>query len=510
MEARFNLTRSIIEDVGRILANGLGKPTEPVSDIIAEESATDVVDIDEKLMGDQKKIDKNKNGKIDSEDFEKLRKEESEPIAELANSTLKSYIKKSRKSSEKAETKLDREEDKAMSTDGIKYPEKQRRHQDAANAAADVYIKRQKGLKTAKAKAGVKDHRPSWMGEEADTIDELTKSTLGSYIKKSSRSAVSHAATAQYSDDTDADSTGDNKKVMKRLSGISRASTKLTKEEVSDIDEGRGKKGQARHQKMDDEWEDDAAKKGKKKFAPVKSTKKAAWDESYEYVIVSEEFGIGEIMEVSEDFATIVFEGRIEDISLDDIFVEEVEDLEELSKDTMKSYQTKASAQLAGSVKRGKPSSSTLAMRAKRGSGMENAKAKLAAIYKKEHAAHRSEMTKLNNHLDDHFMKEHGKILAKHGYDKHHSHEDGTTYTKKHTNGHVSMIHVKHNENNSFGSSKHVARALNTKGSSWSSHNAHHGAYDKKDHAEHLTNMLPKFEKYVMDAKEHTDDAHRW
>ena len=36
----------------------------------------EVEEIEEKLVGNQKKIDANKNGKIDAEDFKKLRKEE--------------------------------------------------------------------------------------------------------------------------------------------------------------------------------------------------------------------------------------------------------------------------------------------------------------------------------------------------------------------------------------------------------------------------------------------------
>ena len=55
----------------------------------------------EALKGNQHKIDKNKNNKVDSEDFEILRgekkavkKEEVEQIDELSKSTLGSYAKK--------------------------------------------------------------------------------------------------------------------------------------------------------------------------------------------------------------------------------------------------------------------------------------------------------------------------------------------------------------------------------------------------------------------------------
>jgi hypothetical protein len=49
--------------------------------------------VKEALKGDQHKIDKNKNGKIDAHDFKLLRKEE-EQLDELSKGTLGSYIKK--------------------------------------------------------------------------------------------------------------------------------------------------------------------------------------------------------------------------------------------------------------------------------------------------------------------------------------------------------------------------------------------------------------------------------
>jgi hypothetical protein len=50
----------------------------------------------EELVGKQHKLDKNHNGKLDSDDFKKLRKEESEQIDELSKNTLNSYIDKAK------------------------------------------------------------------------------------------------------------------------------------------------------------------------------------------------------------------------------------------------------------------------------------------------------------------------------------------------------------------------------------------------------------------------------
>ena len=46
--------------------------------------------LDEKLIGGQKKLDKNKNGKLDKQDFEMLRKEETESLDEIKMADLPS------------------------------------------------------------------------------------------------------------------------------------------------------------------------------------------------------------------------------------------------------------------------------------------------------------------------------------------------------------------------------------------------------------------------------------
>ena len=48
----------------------------------------------EELVGGQKKLDKNHNGKLDKQDFKMIRKEEVEELDELSKKTLGSYVKK--------------------------------------------------------------------------------------------------------------------------------------------------------------------------------------------------------------------------------------------------------------------------------------------------------------------------------------------------------------------------------------------------------------------------------
>jgi hypothetical protein len=81
-------TRNVADIVARILA-GESAQQEPKM-------------LEEELVGNQHKIDANKNNKIDAHDFKLLRKkkkveEETEQIDELKKSTLGSYVKKASK-----------------------------------------------------------------------------------------------------------------------------------------------------------------------------------------------------------------------------------------------------------------------------------------------------------------------------------------------------------------------------------------------------------------------------
>lgn len=83
--------------------------------------------------------------------------EEAEQIDELSRKTLKSYMKKSKTSGERAWRRADKEEDKSMSTDGTKYPEKQKRHMDNASREIDLWRKRDSGQQLAAKKLKLKE-----------------------------------------------------------------------------------------------------------------------------------------------------------------------------------------------------------------------------------------------------------------------------------------------------------------------------------------------------------------
>jgi hypothetical protein len=142
--------------------------------------------VNEALKGNQHKIDANKNGKIDAQDFKKLRGEETPGKGEKHN-----Y-----------------------------------KHDMMKSEVAD----------------GNKANFKQNMKEEAEQIDELSKKTLGSYVTKASDKAATHTgAAAHYG----SGGTGNNPAKMavhqaiatKRKMGIQKAVDKLTKEEVEQIDE---------------------------------------------------------------------------------------------------------------------------------------------------------------------------------------------------------------------------------------------------------------------------------
>ena len=142
------------------------------------------VEMDEELKGNQHKLDKNKNGKLDAEDFKKLRKEDSE-IEEGTGSLKPGWmLKKDPELAKKVKEKIDLAK-KRQATYGDK------------SAGKSV-------------------------SEEVEEIDELSTDTLKSYQHKATMDfAVKRMA-------------GDN--VDKRRAGVKAAKTKLAKEDV-DLDE---------------------------------------------------------------------------------------------------------------------------------------------------------------------------------------------------------------------------------------------------------------------------------
>lgn len=151
-----------------------------------------------------------------------------EQLDELSPGTLKSYVNKAKPEVQAAKAERD---SARQGGDG-----------KIANDAYQLAKKRTAGIKQAKAKLNA---------EEVERIEELKKSTLGSYVKKASKdlhnTSFDHGEDEhrQYGEpdgphgDPDAEETMKKRErdIENRQKGINRAATKLSKEEVEQVEE---------------------------------------------------------------------------------------------------------------------------------------------------------------------------------------------------------------------------------------------------------------------------------
>ena len=184
--------------------------------------------VDEALKGDQHKIDKNKNGKVDAHDFKLLRKEEAKKPASPFDwkNTPRQTAEKGEKTGHEA---------KKIST-GTVYTKKYTK-EEASQEEFNKEIKIAQDKSIGKSKAQVaKPAVQAVQNEQVEQLDELSKKTLGSYVKKAAFdlgqkgiSAGQYAAKKKWSPIT--------KNMNKRTDSIVKATDRLTKEEVEQLDE---------------------------------------------------------------------------------------------------------------------------------------------------------------------------------------------------------------------------------------------------------------------------------
>jgi hypothetical protein len=140
---------------------------------------------------------------------DRLAKEEVEELDELKKSTLASYIKKATPSAMDQGVK------------GMDFKNENRpKHFNKA-------MRRMTGIQKAADKLAK---------EEVENLDELKKSTLGSYVKKASTNQIGNTA-AVLANKNDSETDRARKRMGNRMSGIAKATDRLTKEEVEQIDE---------------------------------------------------------------------------------------------------------------------------------------------------------------------------------------------------------------------------------------------------------------------------------
>jgi hypothetical protein len=345
-------TRNVADVVAKILAGESAQPQQ----------------LDEELKGNQHKIDANKNNKVDAHDFKLLRAQKEK---EKANSMK--YGKGVKEETELEESHFKVGDKVKCKTSGMKGEVVKLDKEEGADDDKYYTVKREDGT--------MKKMAPEDMtkiNEEAEQIDELKKSTLGSYVKKASKDLASRAfdhgedehRQYGYGDDDKEDERVDReeKKIETRQKGISRAATRLAKEEKIDeamfpgTKEYEKKYGQSPQQKLKKVGDTEKTAQGEMKktakgvmhtrrFTEMLDTYKQGGLKTIAEMLVKEEPDneqftkeVEEVKKKASEKKTPEDEARVAKGKVDAVKVEEdVEELDELSKSTLGSYVKKAS-----------------------------------------------------------------------------------------------------------------------------------------------------------------------
>jgi hypothetical protein len=151
---------------------------------------------------------------------DKLVVEEAEQLDEISKKTLGSYIKKAHVAGIDADARADeylrKYPEQGPGTKSAKWLRKASNRERGINKAADKLVK-----------------------EDPEQLDEISKKTLGSYIKKATDDVANHAAKTEvsWSQRRDTDSMNHFKKRQSRGRGIDKAVDKLVKEDPEQLDE---------------------------------------------------------------------------------------------------------------------------------------------------------------------------------------------------------------------------------------------------------------------------------
>lgn len=430
------------------LPKGLIASVQSIMDSTKPVETKHVQVLNENLVGNQHKIDANKNGKIDAHDFKLLRRKKAVKEALDSGVEVEDLIQFN------SPMQPDLHEEVGVVV-----------HRDSRDGTIHVVVE---GMKYKLKKGQVKEVSEELLGE-------LSIGTMKSYGDKRARTAFSGGRKPGESVDSGI------KTKSKQINSLALSKTKinrvhdtgstvLNKEEVEQIDEvnvNQIKKDLDSGMSHDAVIGKHANRLTTNTDAIRKVIKQHAWDKRMKK--------------------------------------EEVEQIDEVSKETMLGYKKGAEAQVAASRKPGKPSKAAIALRVKRGTGLEKVKSKLEDIYKKESAARMAEREKTNNDIDAHFDKNHHAVLEKHGFKLMAQGEtpehEVKTYIHPHKNGHATIISIqkKKEPDSRYGGYRHEVRAVNTKGTSYSAHHPNTGF--NSDAEEHKTQMMPKFEAHVINVK---------
>ena len=218
----------------------------------------------EELHPNQKVLDKNKNGKLDADDFKKLRKEEVELDEAADLDALRKEYKKNESDNKHTENAALLAKHFGTKSDQNKVA-KAKAFRDQNRGYGSDPLSRHHSKMAHEVHSKLYDKLHGGVNEEVEELDELSKTTLGSYVKKASNSLskASHdlgdkrAQSAEVDRFTNRhmgdkfrvqgkmkDDLGIGNKaqekdlntVLKRTRGITKAANKLTKEQVEEIE----------------------------------------------------------------------------------------------------------------------------------------------------------------------------------------------------------------------------------------------------------------------------------
>jgi hypothetical protein len=341
-------------------------------------------------------------------------------------------------------------------------------------------------------------------GEEVEQIDELSKKTLGSYIKKASKDArrASYASGIHHADGNYAHGEKTGEKALKRQRGVNTAVNKLTKEEQEFIDSlnndipedieiaeanyyiatsekskfhDKGYRPHLKNPQGKTSYLASVAYKSHEHAAgeaaayhkgytsgPGKASERGANDAVRAYRHKNKEHMHEEVEldDVDPKALKMKFKNRKDkdidndgDVDDSDKYLhkrrkaisknidEEAEQIDEISRKTLRSYINKSGESMKQKG-RGRPSRAFSAKKAKRSAGIETAKRKINDKNEKE-------WDEMEQSRENTISTVHSYILndgpKKAGYSKFNSSGDRTIFVKKGPNGHLLYLEVYNN-----------------------------------------------------------------
>lgn len=177
---------------------------------------------------------------------------------------------------------------------------------------------------------------------------------------------------------------------------------------------------------------------------------------------------------------------------------EEVEQIDELSTDTLEKYRTAAKKDPAFEKRKGKISAARKTVMAKRTKGIETANKKISAGHKKEWDEHKA----VQNAVTEHLKNNAGKILQKHGFTKLVDNEKRGVYVKGDDKAGIAHTVTVHKSDKHY-SPNHVSTYSSTTGWQSSDDRYHSDRHFPRDYhkmadvEKHKANAEHEYENHV-------------